>query len=275
MARTKWFLRWALFALLAASVTTVAWGHDSEPQAQPEAEAPLRAEWHTAAGLEYVVVEPRNLPPDAELPMLVYLHGRGGRPFVPDQSIWGIQTPVRLIVPRGPEVFGEGFAWMPVSAHQGESEALVSALDERTRMLSEAMIEWRRRHPTRGQPILVGFSQGGILAMNLALTQPGSIARSIAMAAWLPPSRVPSTVDPYAMHTPIVALHGSDDSVLSAERTRRLIEDLSQHGYPASYEEFPGVGHQPSPLLSDRLRELLEQALREMPADATVTAGTA
>ncbi|MCZ7685626.1 MAG: dienelactone hydrolase family protein [Sandaracinaceae bacterium] len=196
-------------------------------------------------------------PPDAELPLIVYLHGRGDRPRVPRDDVYDLDTPVRMILPRGPERFGQGYAWAPVSAHRGESPELLEALDARARMLSDAMVEWQRRHPTRGRPIVLGFSQGGILAMTLAVREPGSIARAIPMAGWLPPSLLPPRADRYAVNARVIALHGGDDPVLSATRTAGTVEDLVKLGYPVELEVYPGVGHEVSRDMRRRVHELL------------------
>lgn len=199
--------------------------------------------------------------------MLVYLHGRGSTPQAPRGSIYGLRTPVRLIMPYAPERFGDGFAWMPVSAAHGESPALVAALQARVRTLEDAMREWRRKHPTRGRPIVLGFSQGGIVAMTLALHHPESVARVVAMAAWVPPSLLPGPAEPYDVRAPIFALHGARDPILSAARTRRLVEQLSALGHPVTYEEFASLGHEADAAMYARVRQLLEAALRELPEE--------
>lgn len=254
-----------LLVLILALTTSFTWTYRVAPASLPRVESELRVGAYSAAGLEYVLVEPPDLPADAELPLIVYLHGRSDRPRVPRSSAYNLSTPVRLIIPRGPERSGRGFAWAPVSAHTGESPALRDALELRTQMLARAMVEWQRRHPTRGKPIVVGFSQGGMLAMTLAVREPGSIARAIPLSGWLPPSFLPPPADRYALNARIVALHGVEDRVLSASRTEQVIEDLAELGYPVEYEGYPGVGHEVSEEMADRLRELLEEALRELP----------
>ncbi len=234
----------------------------------------LRVTRDVAAGLEYFVIEPPDLPPDAELPMIVYLHGRGDRPRPPAESVYGLDRPVRMIMPRAPDAYGDGYAWMPVSAHRGESEPLIAALDARERMLASALAEWRRRYPTRGKPIVVGFSQGGMLTMTLAVREPGAISRAIALAGWIPPSLMPRPADPYASYAPIDALHGGADPVLDAERTHRVVDELIERGYEADYEAFPGVGHEVSPEMYRRFIELLERALDELP-ETDASSGTA
>jgi len=233
----------------------------------PLPESSLRLSRGFAAGLEFVVAEPRDVPEGAELPMVVYIHGRGDVPPTPTDSPFGVDAPVRWIFPRAPERYGDGYAWMPVSAHRGESRALTDALTENSRVLSEAMVEWRRRYPTRGLPMVVGFSQGGMLAMELAVSHETAISHAFPVAGWLPPSRMPrQAADPYAVHVSVLALHGAADPILSAARTERAVRDLSALGYPMRFELFDGVEHELSEAMRDRLRAALEAALEELPS---------
>ncbi len=259
-----------LFALTASLTTTPP---PSNRGSLPRVESELRVTRHFAAGLEYVLVEPPDLPPDAELPMVVYIHGRSDRPRPPRHDVFGLTTPVRLIMPRGPERSGPGYAWAPVSAHNGESPPLLEALDSSASMLSQAIAEWQRRYPTRGRPIVAGFSQGGILALTLAVREPAAYARVIPLAGWLPPSFLPPPADPYAVNAPIFALHGESDPVLGSQRTAHVIDALDKLGYPAVFESYP-AGHEVTDAMSARLRELLEEALRALP-DRDEAAGTA
>lgn len=238
-------------------------------QADPELALPdstMRLSRGFAAGLEFIVAEPADVPEGAELPMVVYIHGRGDMPPAPTDTPFGVDAQVRWIFPRGPARSGDGYAWMPVSAHRGESPELLRALDESSRALSEAMMEWRRRYPTRGLPIVVGFSQGGMLAMDLAVTQESAISHAFPIAGWLPPSRAPRrAADPYAMHVNVLALHGGADPILSPARTERTLRALSALGYPMRFETFDGVEHELSVAMRERLKTELEAALEELP----------
>ncbi len=225
----------------------------------------LRVTRHFAAGLEYLLLEPRDAAPDAELPMIVVLHGRGAQPVPPRHAYLGLDVPVRIVMPRGPLRQGDGYAWMPVSAHHGDSEALSGALRARVNQLATAMLEWRHRYPTRGLPIVTGFSQGGIVTAALSMSHPESMSRAFVMAGWLPTSMEPTSYDPYASHVPLHALHGANDRVIGAARTRRQLSRLRAMGFPVIYESIPHTAHERSPEMVDRLRELVGAALADMP----------
>ena len=50
-----------------------------------------------------------DVDPESALPMVVVIHGRGDRPRVPGGPFEGLTHPVRVILPRGPMIVGEGF----------------------------------------------------------------------------------------------------------------------------------------------------------------------
>jgi phospholipase/carboxylesterase len=246
--------------LLALLALTLSFGPAIAPSPVREV-GPFRASWHTAAGLDYLLVEPSDVPPERPLPMIVYLHGRGATPVAPERSIFGLSQPVRLVMPRGPLRFAEGYAWMPVSAHRGESKPLLSALDACAAMLADAISIWRRTHHAEGAPVVVGFSQGAIVATHLAMTEPRAASRAIGLAGWYPPSRVPRHSNARA-YPEIALLHGTQDAVLDAERTRAIAEQMRARGVPVTFEAFEGVGHEAPASMRARLRALIEDGMR-------------
>ncbi|MFK7987450.1 MAG: alpha/beta hydrolase [Sandaracinaceae bacterium] len=228
--------------------------------------AAYRVSRHFAAGLEYLLIEPRELPEDAELPMVVYLHGRSSVPTPPNQAFYDLETPVRVIMPRGPARSGAGYAWMPVSARGGETPELTGALVENAARLARAMGEWRQRHPTRGRPIVMGFSQGGMLTMELALHHPEAISAAIPLAGWVPPTRMPARRDPYGPAIQIRGVHGSADPILSASRSVSVVRRLEALGYPADIEVVRGARHEMTLEMRELARERLQDALSRLPS---------
>ncbi len=111
------------------------------------------------------------------------------------------------------------------------------------------------------QTLIVGFSQGGIMALeSTRLTQP-------------PALRVASLAGRYATlpeHKPAVAaihlLHGAADTVMAPQLAEAAAQRLRSLGATATLDILPGVGHEPHPLLLARLIEHLSEHLGERPA---------
>ncbi len=159
------------------------------------------------------------------------------------------------MLPRAPAELGDGYTWLPVSAHGGESPELLEGLEEQSRRLAnliEALVE---RHPTVGSPIVMGFSQGGMLTFTLAVEHPEVVGAAFPLAGWLPPSLMPSERRPETRYPPIRAMHGADDPVLGADRTERSVADLERSGYDVTLYEYDGVDHQMTPTMWRDLRK--------------------
>jgi phospholipase/carboxylesterase len=216
------------------------------------------------AGFRYLEVVPARAAPDAELPLVVWLHGRGDAPQAPDGPFLGLDR-MRLVLPQAPERFHRGYAWLPVSAAPGQSAALVRGLRTRSDELARFIRELEERHPTRGRPIVAGFSQGGMLTMTLAIHHPDVVGDAFPIAGWLPPA-LSSVSGPTPVHPPIRAMHGAVDAVLPAPRTERAVGSLARRGYDVELRVYDGVGHETSPDMWRQLRKWLRRALAERDA---------
>jgi phospholipase/carboxylesterase len=213
-------------------------------------------------GIDYVDVVPKGWDEARPLPLIVFLHGRGDRPRVPDGPFLGLSEPVRLVVPRAPERLGHGYTWLPVSARNGESPELVDGLERTSRELAnfiEALVE---RHPTLGSPIVMGFSQGGMLSFTLAVDHPEVVGAAFPLAGWLPPSLMPSAPRPHTRYPAIRAMHGTDDPILRASRTRSAVTDLARRGYEVTLYEYEGVDHQMTPTMWRDLKKWVRHEVR-------------
>ena len=109
----------------------------------------------------------------------------------------------------------------------------------------EALIE---REAERGVPasrlVLAGFSQGGAVALTLALRRQEPLAGLVAMSTYLPSARrrisefqrpdvLPPVFMAHGSNDPMVPLHAGE---LAAEQMRRLGFSVEWHSYPMGHE---------------------------------------
>ncbi len=214
-------------------------------------------------GIDYLEVVPVGTAANADLPMIVFFHGRGDRPHTPRGRFMGLEDPVRLIVPRAPSRYGFGFSWLPVSARDGESPELVEALRETGAHLANLIEGLQDRHRTLGSPIVMGFSQGGMLTYTLAVNHPEVVGAAFPLAGWLPPSLMPEQRREHTTYPMIRALHGADDPVLSASRTVRATRELEARGFAATVRTFEDVPHEMSDAMWQHLREHVAREVRK------------
>jgi phospholipase/carboxylesterase len=92
--------------------------------------------------------------------------------------------------------------------------------------------------------IVLGFSQGGVMAYNLGLYQPERFAALVALSTWLPPQILERAPNPPAVQQlPIMVQHGSRDEIIAVERARQSVEALRPLRLAVTYREYD-MGHE-------------------------------
>lgn len=93
---------------------------------------------------------------------------------------------------------------------------------------------------------LVGFSQGAIMAIGIAVMRPEWLAGVVAMSGRALPSLVDGPVAPEKLAgLPILVVHGTEDPVLPVENGRRIRDLLAPLPVDLTYREYR-MGHQVS-----------------------------
>ncbi len=196
---------------------------------------------------------------DGPFPTLVALHGWGASahdllglaPFLLGGEALVIcpQGPVQVPIGQGME----GYGWFPLSEGGPlDEEAFRMAGDELKGFLDEAL----ERYPADPRKrVLLGFSQGGVMAYDLALREPGRWAGLAALSSWLPGPLVKG-IPRLDAHTgfPVFVCHGSEDPMIPIERAQESRDALLPFDVSLTYREYP-MGHEIRP---ESLRDLVE-----------------
>ncbi|MFP8880116.1 MAG: alpha/beta hydrolase-fold protein, partial [Myxococcota bacterium] len=102
--------------------------------------------------------------------------------------------------------------------------------------------------------VLLGFSQGGVMAYDLALRDPGRYAGLVALSSWLSSSLAQSIpANPDLEDLPTLVIHGTEDPMIPVDMARQSRDELAKLNVLATYREF-AMGHE---INQDALRELL------------------
>jgi len=214
--------------------------------------------------LVHLTRPPEALPaPGGRAPLLALLHGVGSN----ERDLFRLATRLdpRFVVLslRAPLVRGpESFAWFNAEhTPQGTviaPEQIMASQDRIARFLGEA-VEAYAADPER--VYLLGFSQGAIMSLTLALTWPERTAGIAPIAGRIPPEVLPElAAAERTAGLPVLLQHGTADTVLAidwARKARAVLErqrvDLTYHEYEAGHQITPGMLAEAASWLSARL----------------------
>lgn len=183
---------------------------------------------------------------DGPLPTIVALHGWGASgmdllglaPYLAGGQFLVLCPQGSIEVPLGPMV---GYGWFPLTmGAPPDPAAFAAGLDDVRRFLDAAA----QRYPIDPRKlVLLGFSQGGVMAYAAALAEPERFAGLIALSSWLQAPMV--EVLPLRGHDRLATLvhHGTGDELIDVGRGRESVERLRSLQVPVSYREFD-MGHE-------------------------------
>lgn len=191
------------------------------------------------------LVSPAGASPKASI---IWLHGLGsdGHDFagiVPELHLPD-SLAVRFVLPHAPSIpvtINNGFvmpAWYDIVeidiGRTVDTKQLIESA-EAVHALIEREIE---RGVDSRNIILAGFSQGGAVILQAALTCPHQLAGALSLSSYFP------TVDIIELHEankelPVLVCHGTRDPVVNESLGKKAEADLRALGHPTQYRNYP------------------------------------
>ena len=108
--------------------------------------------------------------------------------------------------------------------------------------------------------VLVGFSQGAMLSIDVALAGAPGVDLVVAMSGVLLVDSVPALTAPRAKQPRFLLSHGRQDPVVPFASGTRAKELLEKHGFPVTWCPFDGGHEIPPPVLADVDRFLVPRS---------------
>src|SRR5262245_14851371 len=189
----------------------------------------------------YRLFIPRNYDSKKRYPIVLWLHGGGGRGSDNIKQISeGNRTGTRLWVsPDAQEQYPafvlapqcpDGQMWTTV-ADASSLPPLKLALELLAAIEKEFLIDPQRRY-------VAGQSMGGLGSWSLITEHPDMFAAAIPVCGG-----GNEALASRLTHTAIWAFHGAQDQAISADRSRRMIAGIRKAGGKPRYTEYSDLGH--------------------------------
>jgi phospholipase/carboxylesterase len=181
---------------------------------------------------------------------VIWLHGLGadGHDFeniVPELHLID-STSIKFIFPHAPvqkitvNRGAEMRAWYDILSMDELNREVDFSGIERSAKLIDQLIQKEIDHGIPSKNILlVGFSQGGVLALHTGLRFNQPLAGIVALSAYLPTLESLKTQRAEANnHTPIFMSHGIIDSVVAVETGKAAFDGLKAMGYSIQWHDY-------------------------------------
>ncbi len=198
---------------------------------------------------------------------VIVLHGWGapGDDLVPIAE--ALERPgVRFFVPAAPlPEIGGGRAWWHLDPHSRPPHAASDRVAPEfrpsppvvaARTAVQGLIATVVDRYAPETVALLGFSQGAMLSIDVALAGVPAVARVVAMSGVLLVDSVPALIAPHAVKPRFLLSHGRQDPVVPFASGTRGKELLEAHGFPVNWRPFDGGHEIPPPVLAEAKRFL-------------------
>lgn len=201
-----------------------------------------------------MTLETVELQPDGgSAGTVIWLHGLGadGHDFEPIVPMLELDVAVRFVFPHAavrPVTINGGMemrAWYdidPRSPLSGSDDIRASG-----DAIEELVLAEEGRGVPRSRIVLAGFSQGGVVALHLALRSETRFAGVMALSTYVHDHENLADLISFAsIDTPIFMAHGQMDPMIPITRAITSREALVGLGYDVEWHEY-GMGHEVCP----------------------------
>jgi len=207
--------------------------------------------------LIHSVFEPAG---DGPHPAIIALHGWGANaldlmglaPYIASGKFMVICPQGPMEVPVGPVV---GYGWFPIRMGTPPREDQIDeAVDSAAEFIDAAL----KRYPVNPRKlVMLGFSQGGVMAFRLAFRNPERYAALVGISTWFPPELKKNLANADAIQQlPTLLQHGRADDMIELSRARESLEHLRELKVPVTFREYD-CGHEITASSLEDLSEFL------------------
>lgn len=203
--------------------------------------------------LEYLELETTTADSSAPVGTVIWLHGLGAdaSDFEPLVPMFNLHQPLRFIFPNAPvrpiTINGgaEMRGWYDIDP--GAPLAGTEDINQSCQAIAQLVEQEISNGIPAKQIVLAGFSQGGVIALQLGLSYHQSLRGIMALSTYLHDhENVAERLDFSNVDIPIFMAHGLSDPMIPITRAITSRETLLRLNYSVTWHEY-AMGHQVCP----------------------------
>jgi phospholipase/carboxylesterase len=199
-----------------------------------------------------ILIDGPRIPPKSgaakKLVILFHGYGSNGQDLAGLAQAWAPNFPdVAWASPNAPEQvpgYPQGYQWFPISRLDPElmEQGVRSAHASAEQFVKSELRRWNLGD---GDVVLVGFSQGTMMALHTALRRETAPAGVLGFSGALAgPERLKQEM---TAKPPILLIHGDQDDVLPVGMTLMAAQGLCAAGHGAEFHISQGIPHSIGP----------------------------
>jgi phospholipase/carboxylesterase len=180
---------------------------------------------------------------------ILWLHGLGAdghdfEPIVPHLGLGG--RGVRFVFPHAPRravTINMGLlmpAWFDIRAQDFSARIDAEGIRASALLVEALLARERERGIPAERILLAGFSQGGVIALHVALRWKERLAGAIGLSTFLPDVVTqPDALAPENAGLPVFMAHGDDDPLIPLVWAQHARDRLIGLGSPVVWKQYP------------------------------------
>lgn len=188
---------------------------------------------------------------------VIWLHGLGadGNDFVPiiKQLNLPSEKSIRFVFPHAPErpiTINNGYimrAWYDIIDSSFDGATDESGIFNSQKAIEVLIAQEIQRGIAAEKIILAGFSQGGVMALQVGLRYTKTLAGILALSCYLPLAKtLESEANRNSLAMPIFMAHGIGDEIIPISYAEKSLAIIREVGFMPEWHEYP-MTHSISP----------------------------
>lgn len=215
--------------------------------------------YHTKAGFDYYEVVKSGDPSDKNLPILIALHYSSSTPEETLSYYDSLNTPVRIILPRGSYSKRNGYSYFPPDHYTQDSTRQMHTVRKTVDSVAAFLTALYKEYPVK--PVVSGISQGGDISLLLAVYHPGLIKASFPLLGFIHRQAYESLKKTFGKKAPIRMYQGEADKIVAINYTRKEVAFLKKILNVTLYT-YPGLEHDVSAAMESDYSKAMASKLK-------------